>query len=42
MDIQEIGQRVRGLHWSGSGQVVGCCECSNEPPLSTKYGEYLV
>jgi hypothetical protein len=27
---------------SGQGQVAGCCECGNEPPCSTKYGEFLV
>ena len=32
-----------GLHWSGSGRghVVGFCECNNEPPDSTKCGEFL-
>jgi hypothetical protein len=23
------------------GQVVGCCECGNEPSGSIKYGEFL-
>jgi hypothetical protein len=34
---------VRGLDWAGSGegQVVGPCECSNEPPGSIKCGEFL-
>jgi hypothetical protein len=26
---------------SGNGQVAGCCECSNEPSGSIKYGEFL-
>ena len=29
------------LSGSGQGQVVGTCECGNEPSGSTKRGEYL-
>ena len=31
------------LDWSGSeqGQIAGCCECDNEPPLSVKYAEFF-
>jgi len=28
-----------GLIWLGSGHVVDCCECGNEPPSSIKCGE---
>jgi hypothetical protein len=32
-----------GLDWYGSvqGQVVGCCECGNEPSGSIKCGEFV-
>jgi hypothetical protein len=35
--------RGRGLDWSewGWGQVVGFCECGNEPSGSIKFGEFL-
>ena len=41
MRLQEVGQGRHGLHCSGSaeGQVVGACECSNEPSGSIKCGE---
>ena len=37
------GMQSRGLHRSGSGQgqVVGACECGNEPSDSVKCGEFL-
>jgi len=30
------------LDWYGSeqGQMAGCCDCGNEPPVSIKYGEF--
>ena len=41
MELQEV-ERGHGLDWSGSGQgqVAGSCECCNEPPGSTKRGEF--
>jgi hypothetical protein len=38
-DLQEWGS----VAWTGSGngQVVGCCECGNEPSGSIKCGGFL-
>jgi hypothetical protein len=43
MDLQEVWCRGHGLDLSGSGQrqVVGTCECSNEPLGYTKCREFL-
>ena len=38
MDLQEVGWG-RALIWQR--QVVGTCECGNEPSGSTKYSEFL-
>jgi len=40
MDLQEVRCVVHVLDWSGSGkgQVVGCCECGNEPLDAIKCG----
>jgi hypothetical protein len=42
MDLQEMGWG-HGVDWAGSGegQVVGSCECSNEPSGSIKCGRFL-
>jgi hypothetical protein len=42
MDVEEVGKRP-GLDWSasGQGQVIGCCECGNEPFCSMKCGKFL-
>jgi hypothetical protein len=37
MDLQEVGWG----HGSGYGQLVGTCECGNEPSGSIKCGEFL-
>jgi hypothetical protein len=41
--LQEVGWREHGVDLSGSeyGQVAGCCEFSNGPSGSIKYGEFL-
>jgi len=43
MDVQKRGVGGLGLDCSDSreGQVVGACECSNEPSNSIKSGEFL-
>jgi hypothetical protein len=42
MDYQEVGWRAwTGFIWLRIGQVVGCCECGNEPSGSIKCGEFL-
>jgi len=43
MDLQEVGCGGYGLDGgdSGYGQVASCCEYSNEPSGSIKYGEFL-
>ena len=43
MDFQEVGcgGYVLDRAGSGKGQVLGTCECSNEPSGSIKYGEFL-
>jgi hypothetical protein len=46
MYLQEVeweGLDRIGLNCSGSGQgqVVGTCECGNEPPGSVKCGDFL-
>ena len=40
MDLGEVG-RGHEMDRRGSGyvQVAGFCECGNEPPVSTKFGE---
>jgi hypothetical protein len=30
-----------GLSWLRIGKVAGSCECGNEPPGSTKFGNFL-
>jgi hypothetical protein len=42
VDLLEVGWRL-GLDRSGSGQlqVVGSCECGNEPSTSIKCGDIL-
>ena len=42
VDLQEIGWE-RGLDWSVSGhrQVVGSCECGNDPSGFIQCGEFL-
>ena len=44
MDLEEAG--CGGMNWheragSGQGQLVGTCECGNEPSVSIKCGEFL-
>ena len=43
MDLQKVG--CGGLDWialtEDGRQVMGCCECGNEPPSSQKYREFL-
>jgi hypothetical protein len=34
-------EHVLDLSGSGYGHVTGCCESSNEPSVSIKYGEFL-
>jgi hypothetical protein len=43
MDLQEVEMWGNGLdlYGSGQGQVVGSCECGNEPSGSIKRGEFL-
>jgi hypothetical protein len=43
MDLQEVGWGGHGLdcYGSGQGQVAGCCECSNEPSVFIRRGEFL-
>jgi hypothetical protein len=45
MNLQEVdwvGVGVcGGLIWPGYGQVVGTCECGNEPSVSIQCGEFL-
>jgi hypothetical protein len=43
MDLKEVGCGVYGLDRAASeeGQVVGTCECGNEPSGSIKCGEFL-
>ena len=43
MNLQEVGCSGYGLDRAGSGygQVVGTCECGNEPSGSVKCGEFL-
>ena len=42
MDIQEVGCGVwTGSSWLRLGQIVGTCECDNEPSGSIKCGEIL-
>jgi hypothetical protein len=35
------GEAWSGLVWLRQGQVVGCCECGNEPLGSTKCEKFL-
>jgi hypothetical protein len=39
VDLQEGG--CGGMDWIGLAQVAGTCECSTEPSVSIKCGEYL-
>jgi len=39
MDFQEVGCGV--MNWIELPQVVGTCECGDEPSGSIKYGEFL-
>ena len=43
MDLHEVAWEGYRLDRSGSGQgkVACCCECSNEPSVSIKFGEYF-
>jgi hypothetical protein len=43
MDLQEVGLKGYGLDQAGSGygQLVGTCECGNEPSGSIKCGYFL-
>jgi len=43
IDLQEVGCGVYGLDRAGSGygQMLGTCECGNEPLGSIKCREYL-
>jgi len=42
MDLSEM-EWGHGMNWSGSEQrqVLGACECGDEPSDSTKCGEYF-
>ena len=39
MDLQEVG--CEGMDWLDVAQVVGTCECGNEPSGSLECGEFL-
>jgi hypothetical protein len=43
MDLQQVGLERQGPDCSGSGwgQVLGACECGNEPSAYIKCGEFL-
>jgi hypothetical protein len=42
MDLQDVGGEAwTGLIWLRIRQVVGDCECGNEPSGSIKCGEFL-
>ena len=41
IDIQEVEWGMNWIILASNGQVVGCCECGNEPSVFTKCGEFL-